>query len=85
MRCSRQRLWLEPSGHGLVLEQVFLNPARQSATFIGAAELLDKDGNLLRAGEDSLSFTLSIRSTVVSCDLSTCGASFTSRTDPSRN
>ena len=50
-RCSRQRLWLEPSEHGLVLEQVFLNPARQSATFIGAAELLDGDGNLLRAGE----------------------------------
>ena len=35
----------------MVLEQVFLNPARQSATFIGAAELLDKDGNLLRAGQ----------------------------------
>ena len=51
VRCSRQRLWLEPSEHGLVLEQVFLNPARQSATFIGAAELLDGDGNLLRAGE----------------------------------
>ena len=51
LRCSRQRLWLEPSENGLVLEQVFLNPARQSATFIGASELLDRDGNLLRAGE----------------------------------
>ena len=51
VRCSRQRLWLKPSERGLVLEQVFLNPARQSATFIGAAELLDRDGNLLRAGE----------------------------------
>ena len=51
VRCSRQRLWLEPSEHGLVLEQVFLNPARQSATFVGAAELLDSDGNLLRTGE----------------------------------
>ena len=50
VRCSRQRLWLKPSERGLVLEQVFLNPARQSATFIGAAELLDRDGNLLRAG-----------------------------------
>ena len=50
VRCSRQRLWLEPSERGLVLEQVFLNPARQSATFIGAAELLDQDGNVLRAG-----------------------------------
>jgi len=51
VRCSRQRRWLKPSERGLVLEQVFLNPARQSATFIGAAELLDRDGNLLRAGE----------------------------------
>ena len=51
VRCSRQRLWLQPSEHGLVLEQVFLNPERQSATFIGAAELFDGDGNLLRAGE----------------------------------
>ena len=51
VRCSRQRLWLEPSEYGLVLEQVFLNRAKQSATFIGAAELLDRDGNLLRAGQ----------------------------------
>ena len=50
VRCSRQRLRLKPSERGLVLEQVLLNPARQSATFIGAAELLDRDGNLLRAG-----------------------------------
>ena len=50
VRCSRQRLWLEPSKRGLVLEQVFLNPGRQSATFIGSAELLDQDGNMLRAG-----------------------------------
>ena len=51
VRCSRQRLWLKPSERGLVLEQVFLNPARQTATFIGAAELPDRHGNLLRAGE----------------------------------
>ena len=51
VRCSRQRLWLKPSERGLALEQVYLNPARQSATFVGAAELLDKDGSLLRAGE----------------------------------
>ena len=50
LRCSRQRLRLNPSEHGLVLEQVLLNPARQSATFIGTAQLLDSDGNLLRAG-----------------------------------
>ena len=51
VRCSQQRLWLEPQERGLVLEQVFLNPAQQCATFIGAAELLDEDGNVLRAGE----------------------------------
>ena len=51
VRCSRQRLWLEPSDRGLVLEQVYLNPVRQSATFIGVAELLDKDGKLLQAGK----------------------------------
>ena len=51
VRCSEQRLRLKPSRRGLVLERVFLNPARQSATFIGAAELLDEDGNLLRAGK----------------------------------
>ncbi len=50
VRCSRQRFRLRPSERGLVLEQVLLNPARQSATFIGTAELLDEDGNLLRAG-----------------------------------
>ena len=51
VRCSEQRLRLEPSRRGLVLERVFLDPARQSATFIGAAELPDEDGNLLRAGK----------------------------------
>ena len=51
VRCSEQRLWLERSRRGLVLEQVFLNPAAQSATFIGAAELPDEDGSLLRAGD----------------------------------
>ena len=49
LRCSEQRLRLDPASRGLVLERVFLNPARQSATFIGAAELLDEDGYLLRA------------------------------------
>jgi len=51
VRSSLQRLWLDPSERGLVLEQVFLNPAQQRATFIAAAELLDRNGNLLRAGE----------------------------------
>ena len=35
----------------MVLEQVFLNPVRQSATFVGAAELPDEGGNPLRAGD----------------------------------
>ena len=51
VRCSQQRLWLEPLEQGLVLEQVFLNQVRQSATFIGASELLGWDGNLLPAGK----------------------------------
>ena len=51
VRCSQQRLWLEPSERGLVLEQVFLDPVQQSATFIGAAELRDQDGSVLHAGE----------------------------------
>ena len=51
LRCSQQRLRLEPSRRGLVLEQVFLNPSRRSVTFIGAAELPGEDGNLLQAGE----------------------------------
>ncbi|MCY3773142.1 MAG: hypothetical protein OXG98_14145 [Gemmatimonadetes bacterium] len=51
VRCSRQRLWLESSKQGLVLEKVFLNPVRQRVTFIGAAELPGRDGKPLRAGD----------------------------------
>ena len=50
VRSSQQRLWLEPVEYGLVLEQVCLNPTQQKVTFIGAAELPDRDKNLLRAG-----------------------------------
>ena len=50
VRSSQQRLWLEPAEYGLVPEQVCLNPTQQKVTFIGAAELPDRDGNLLRAG-----------------------------------
>lgn len=50
VRSSQQRLWLEPAEYGLVLEQVCLNPTQQKVTFIGAAECLNRDGNLLRAG-----------------------------------
>ena len=50
VRSSQQRLWLEPAEYGLVLEQVCLNLTQQKVTFIGAAELPDRDRNLLRAG-----------------------------------
>lgn len=50
LRSSQQRLWLKPTEYGLVLEQVYLDPSQQLVTFIGAAELSDDDGNVLRAG-----------------------------------
>jgi len=50
IRSSQQRLWLKPTEYGLVLEQVYIDPSQQKVTFIGAAELLDGDGNVLRAG-----------------------------------
>ncbi len=49
-RSSQQRLWLKPAEYGLVLEQVYVDPSRQRVTFIGAAELSDGDGNVIRAG-----------------------------------
>ncbi len=50
VRSSQQRLWLEPTEYGLVLEQVYLDTSQQKVTFIGATELSDGDGNVLRAG-----------------------------------
>ncbi len=50
LRSSQQRLWLEPTECGLVLEQVHLDHTQQKVTFIGAAELPDPDRNILRAG-----------------------------------
>jgi hypothetical protein len=50
LRSSEQRLWLKPTEYGLVLELVYLDPSQQKVTFIGAAELYDGDGNVLRAG-----------------------------------
>ncbi len=50
VRSSQQGLWLEPAEYGLVLEPVCLNPTQQKVTFIGAAEIPDRDGNILRAG-----------------------------------
>ena len=51
VRSSQQRLWLEPAEYGLVLEPVCLNPTQHIVTFIGVAELPDRDGNLCRAGD----------------------------------
>ena len=50
VRSSQQRLWLEPEEYGLVLEQVHLKSTQQKVTFIGAAELPDRDSHLLQAG-----------------------------------
>ena len=50
VRSSQQRLWLEPAEYGLVLEPVCLNHTQQKVTFIGAGELPDRDGNIIRAG-----------------------------------
>ncbi len=50
VRSSQQGLWLEPAEYGLVLEPVCLNHTQQKVTFIGAAELADCNGNILRAG-----------------------------------
>ncbi len=49
VRMSRQRLWLRPDEYGLVLERVYVNRSRQTVTFLGAAELADRNGNPLRA------------------------------------
>jgi len=50
LRSSQQRLWLKPTEYGLVLEQVYLDPSQQKVAFIGATDLSDGDGNILRAG-----------------------------------
>ena len=49
LRSSQQCLWLEPTEYGLVLEPVYLDHSQQTVTFIGAAELSDREGNVLRA------------------------------------
>lgn len=50
VRMSRQRLWLEPERHELVLERVHLNPAERRVTFLGTSRLAGPDGAPLRAG-----------------------------------
>jgi len=51
VRSSQQRLWDAPEEYGLVLEPVCVNATQQKVTFIGVAELPDRNSNLLRAGE----------------------------------
>ncbi len=50
VRSSQQRLWLDPTKYGLVLEHVCLNPTQQKVSFIGAMELPNVDSSPLRAG-----------------------------------
>lgn len=49
VRSSRQRLWLAPEKYGVVLEQTHLDFARQRVTFIGAAEIVGADGEIVHA------------------------------------
>ena len=50
VRSSQQRLWLDPTEYGLVLEHVCLNPTQQKVSFIGAMDLPNGDSSPLRAG-----------------------------------
>jgi hypothetical protein len=51
LRSTLQLLWLERNEYGRVLEQVHLDHPHQKVTFIGAAQLEDRDGEPLRAGQ----------------------------------
>lgn len=51
LRSTLQLLWLERTEYGRVLEQVHLDHRHQKVTFIGAAQLEDGDGEILRAGQ----------------------------------
>ena len=50
LRSTLQLLWLERNEYGRVLEQVHLDHAHQRVTFIGAAQLEDRDGEPVMAG-----------------------------------
>lgn len=50
VRASRQRLWLEPTEFGLVLERCHLDFDEQKVTFIGTEQLRTPAGDVLRAG-----------------------------------
>ncbi|MFF8675402.1 hypothetical protein [Streptomyces sp. NPDC015242] len=49
VRASMQHPWIGGSDYGLVLEQVRLDPAAQRVTFIGATQLVDDSGELVKA------------------------------------
>lgn len=51
LRSTLQLLWLERTEYGRVLEQVHLDHRHQKVTFIGAAQLEDRDHEVLRAGQ----------------------------------
>ena len=79
------------SASGLSRQSAVWSSNRFTSTLRGRAPLSSgqrnsstRTGTCFEQEQDSLSFTLSIRSMVVRCDLLTCGASFTSRTNPNR-
>jgi hypothetical protein len=51
LRSTLQLRWLERTEYGRVLEQVHLDHRHQKVTFIGAAQLEGRDGDVLRAGQ----------------------------------
>jgi hypothetical protein len=51
-RISDQRLWLDGSRHGRVIEHVELDHAERRALFLGAADFRTPDGRVLRAGSE---------------------------------
>ena len=51
VRASRQVAWKRETEPGVVLEEVYLDPARQSVLFFGRSELVKPDGSRLEAGK----------------------------------
>jgi hypothetical protein len=49
-RSSLQRGWVTPE-KGMVLEDVFVSPARQAIFFLGQEQMLEEDGHELEAGK----------------------------------
>ncbi len=49
VRVSEQRLWLQPSNYGTVIEACLLSHARKEVTFIGLSEVEDDSGQSIHA------------------------------------